>query len=156
TQSATRAEAKEVASQQKHADVVVKHNKIVGRYNNLITVATSLKKQVASLNDQAKLFEKLQGQLWDLPVDPAALVPFRALGKNKAAIIAVINLKGGVGKTTLSANIGITYARQMERRVLAIDLDFQASLTSLCLSSADISHLMIGDGRLIDNVFKDR
>jgi cellulose biosynthesis protein BcsQ len=155
-QTGTRAEAKEAAVQGKFADVVSKHNKIVARYNNLITVATSLKKQVTSLNDQAKLFEKLQGQLWDLPVDPAALVPFRPLGKNKAAIIAVINLKGGVGKTTLSANIGVTYAREMRRRVLAIDLDFQASLTGLCLSSADIAQLMIGDGRLIDNVFKDR
>lgn len=126
------------------------------KYNKLGRVATYWKKQAASLDDQAKLFEKMLGQLWDLPVDAGSLVPFRPLGKNKAVIIAVINLKGGVGKTTLTANIAVTYARQKKKRVLAIDLDFQSSLTNLCLATAESAGLLIGDGRLIDNVFKDR
>ena len=41
--------------------------------------------------------------------------------------MAFINQKGGVGKTTLSANCGAYWAR--ERRVLAIDLDPQANLS---------------------------
>jgi chromosome partitioning protein len=43
-------------------------------------------------------------------------------------IVSVINYKGGVGKTTLTANIGAELARR-GRRVLLIDLDPQASLT---------------------------
>ena len=43
-------------------------------------------------------------------------------------VVAVINYKGGVGKTTLTANIGADLAAR-GRRVLLVDLDPQASLT---------------------------
>jgi chromosome partitioning protein len=44
------------------------------------------------------------------------------------SVVSVINYKGGVGKTTLTANIGAELARR-GRTVLLIDLDPQASLT---------------------------
>lgn len=44
------------------------------------------------------------------------------------SVVSVINYKGGVGKTTLTANIGAALA-YLGRRVLLIDLDPQASLT---------------------------
>jgi chromosome partitioning protein len=44
------------------------------------------------------------------------------------SVVSVINYKGGVGKTTLTANIGAELAYR-GRRVLLIDLDPQASLT---------------------------
>ena len=43
-------------------------------------------------------------------------------------VVSVINYKGGVGKTTLTANLGAELAGR-GRRVLLIDLDPQASLT---------------------------
>lgn len=43
-------------------------------------------------------------------------------------VVSVINYKGGVGKTTLTANIGAELAHR-GRRVLLMDLDPQASLT---------------------------
>lgn len=43
-------------------------------------------------------------------------------------VVTVVNYKGGVGKTTLTANIGAEIAR-WGKRVLLIDLDPQASLT---------------------------
>jgi len=43
-------------------------------------------------------------------------------------VVSIINYKGGVGKTTLTANIGAELARR-GRRVLLVDLDPQASLT---------------------------
>ena len=48
-------------------------------------------------------------------------------------VISLINYKGGVGKTTLTANIGAQLAF-MGKRVLLIDLDPQASLTFSFLS----------------------
>lgn len=43
-------------------------------------------------------------------------------------VVSVINYKGGVGKTTLTANLG-AYLAQRGNRVLLIDLDPQCSLT---------------------------
>ena len=43
-------------------------------------------------------------------------------------IVSLINYKGGVGKTTLTANLGAQFAKS-GKRVLMVDLDPQASLT---------------------------
>jgi chromosome partitioning protein len=45
-----------------------------------------------------------------------------------ARITAIVNQKGGVGKTTTAYNVGVALHRR-DRRVLLIDLDPQASLT---------------------------
>ena len=43
--------------------------------------------------------------------------------------ISVINMKGGVGKTTIATMLGRYAAQHLNRRVLAIDLDPQANLS---------------------------
>jgi chromosome partitioning protein len=52
-------------------------------------------------------------------------------------VIAVANLKGGVGKTTTVLNVA-GFAGRMGRRVLAIDTDPQASLTRVALPDGDL------------------
>src|SRR6516225_11601382 len=49
--------------------------------------------------------------------------------------ISVINFKGGVGKTTLTVNLGVELARR-GFRVMLIDLDPQSSLT-FCFFTPD-------------------
>jgi chromosome partitioning protein len=49
---------------------------------------------------------------------------------NSIPIVTIANLKGGVGKTTITANLAWYYA-SIGKRVLLIDLDFQGSLSGL-------------------------
>ena len=46
-------------------------------------------------------------------------------------VIAIVNQKGGVGKTTCTYNIAASLAKR-DRKVLMIDWDYQASLTMSC------------------------
>ncbi len=52
-------------------------------------------------------------------------------------IVLFANLKGGVGKTTLAANLASYFEAQHGERILAIDLDFQGSLSSMLSAAED-------------------
>ncbi|OEU90432.1 chromosome partitioning protein [Streptomyces abyssalis] len=54
--------------------------------------------------------------------------------------IALFNNKGGVGKTTLTYHLAHMF-RRLGLRVLAVDLDPQANLTSMCLDESEIEEL---------------
>lgn len=55
-------------------------------------------------------------------------------------IIAIANHKGGVGKTTSTASIGVALSKK-GKRVLLIDLDAQANLTGLFLTDEQAENL---------------
>lgn len=57
-----------------------------------------------------------------------------------ARIVSVVNLKGGVGKTTIAANVAahLAHHQNWKKRVLLIDLDYQGSLSSMAFPD-DIS-----------------
>jgi Mrp family chromosome partitioning ATPase len=52
-------------------------------------------------------------------------------GVANSKTLAIANLKGGVGKTTFAADLGAYLAKAWQKRVLAIDLDFQGSLSAM-------------------------
>jgi chromosome partitioning protein len=54
--------------------------------------------------------------------------PCVATGRRTVKVVSIINHKGGVGKTTLTANLGAGLAAR-GKKVLLLDLDSQASLT---------------------------
>jgi cellulose biosynthesis protein BcsQ len=85
-----------------------------------------------------------------------AVPEFQPLTKRRAPIVAVANLKGGVGKSTICANLGATLWSDPEkpRRVLLLDLDYQGSLTRICLGNEDIQDLRDQE-RFIDRLFRN-
>jgi len=72
---------------------------------------------------------KLEGRIWEQKA-LRGIPRFRALTERHAAIISVLNLKGGVGKTTIAGNLAAAFSGR-GYRVLLVDLDLQGSLSSL-------------------------
>ena len=54
-------------------------------------------------------------------------------GDFRTRVLVVANNKGGVGKTTLSANLGAYWAREWKKKVLLVDLDFQGTMSAMAL-----------------------
>lgn len=73
----------------------------------------------------------LDGFLW-MAKSLRRIPRFLSIQDRRQAIVSVLNLKGGVGKTTVTAQLGAAFARR-GYRVLFIDLDLQGSLTDTLL-----------------------
>ena len=90
---------------------------------------------------------------WEHPATPNA-PRFRPLHARQMPIISVVNLKGGVGKTTITANLGATLAKEYDLRVLMIDLDWQGSLSALCLSPEELQDVR-KSRRIVSDVLRN-
>jgi len=106
--------------------------------------------EIKTLTHQLDTILQSDGRIWEsATVDPPP--PFRTRG-SRATIISVASVKGGVGKTTITANLAASLASTGDR-VLAIDLDYQASLTNLCFKPQRRENL-VSAGRLVENLFQ--
>jgi len=63
----------------------------------------------------------------------------RARYSRLCPVVAVMNMKGGVGKTTLTANIFGSAFKELRKKVLLIDMDPQANLSQLLVHQAQQS-----------------
>lgn len=103
--------------------------------------ASRAREEAAEQADQAsKLRGELEGitkgsdQLWKLrPARPFDKYREWYNLREGATLVTIGNLKGGVGKTTISANFAAYLSETLHKRVLLVDLDYQGSLSTLML-----------------------
>lgn len=84
--------------------------------------------------------------------DDAGVVPLRPAAESEPRVFAVTSGKGGVGKSVLSANLGICLAR-LGRRVLLVDADLALANLDLMLgvqARATIKDVLTNHSRVQD------
>lgn len=107
--------------------------------------------EITRAENRLKKARKLEGYLWHAKALQSR-PKFRPLLERQVAIVSVLNLKGGVGKTTTVAQLGAAFARR-GYRVLCIDLDLQGSLTTLLLEQSIINE-RFEQKRLLQHFFR--
>ncbi|WOR16117.1 AAA family ATPase [Hyphomonas sp. FCG-A18] len=78
---------------------------------------------------KSALADNLDSALADEGALDALVSAVRERYQKRCPVIAVMNLKGGVGKTTVSSQVFATWQAELGGRVLLIDLDPQYNLT---------------------------
>lgn len=77
-------------------------------------------------------------------------------GKQRHAVVAALmNMKGGVGKSTMTANIGWYAAYHRNLRILLIDLDPQFNLSQYILGATGYERLIAAEKLTIESIFRD-
>jgi cellulose biosynthesis protein BcsQ/cell division protein FtsL/uncharacterized small protein (DUF1192 family) len=123
--------------QQQHEEVLAQLNaQNFDQQIKLGEVEGALRVSEQNKSDEMKRIRKAlkhPGQMWLRKVKSTA-PEFKGLDERRTPIISVLNLKGGVGKTTLTANLGAALAN-MGHRPLLVDLDLQGSLGKFFISN---------------------
>jgi cellulose biosynthesis protein BcsQ len=76
----------------------------------------------------------------------------KSLAQGGIPIITTANMKGGVGKTTFTANFAAFLDSKKQKRVLLIDLDYQGSLSQTMTAAANSENL----GSAVDDLVTGR
>ena len=113
---------------------------------------SELEKHIARLRTALRSNE----ELWRFHDEAPPRERLNIIHSGKMKVVVLLNLKGGVSKTTLTANIGAYYA-SLGMKVLLIDMDYQGSLTAMMLVAAGLTNgssivdsvIDTGDGKLV-------
>jgi chromosome partitioning protein len=131
------------------------------RVADLKSERDSLEERLRSKEDELKQVEENNFRLAEEGVkediwrrDVVGVPRFVDRGERNTRFVSLLNLKGGVGKTTLAANLGVCLAL-MDRplKVLLIDLDFQATLSNMSVEASTLlmaSQVGSTSSRLLD------
>ncbi len=98
---------------------------------------TRLQAELAELRRRFDDLQKIDTDVWIAATAGNLPIPrFVHREKRTTRFVTFLNLKGGVGKTTIAANLAAAYATGVlgdKLRVLAVDLDYQGTLSNLCV-----------------------
>ena len=72
-----------------------------------------------------------------------------------AVCVSMINMKGGVGKTTLATQIAWFATMQLDKKVLLVDLDPQANASQSIMSPQGYVSYLNDEGLTVANIFEE-
>lgn len=122
--------------------------KIIEALRSDVAVIASQKESLARRFSNLENVVRDARDFWIRPPEPETLTKHQTALRTSMPIICVVNFKGGVGKTTICANLAAHFA-EAGKRVLLIDCDYQGSLSDTALTQARVdkfnanSHLLI-------------
>jgi cellulose biosynthesis protein BcsQ len=108
-----------------------------------------LKFREQKLNAVRSAFNGKEHDLWCIHASPKPYDHKIWLQRHRP-VITVANLKGGVGKTTLTANLAAFFS-QAGMRVLLIDVDYQGSLSNMLLSADQVVEVSCQVSKLLES-----
>lgn len=113
-------------------------------FTRLIKLLFETKKEepTVQLEDTLRPDIKVLRDVWLKDRTPNSIATPRNFSPS-TKVISVINMKGGVGKTTVSANLGAAL-KTLRKRVLFIDFDYQGSLSMMVAGGARMISREIG------------
>lgn len=122
-----------------------------GNGGDLAQIA-SLKQESQSLRERFQDLERTvkdPKDFWLRSPSTVDLVEHQNAQASSIPVICVVNFKGGVGKTTISANLAGHFAA-LGKRVLLIDSDYQGSLSETVMAHANVADYVGSSYMLIE------
>jgi chromosome partitioning protein len=131
------------------------HSDLIGLFE-IAEMAGVSPPAVANWRKRSQDFPKPVADLKSGPVFLKADVRawLRKKDKNMSTVIASINLKGGVGKTTTTVAIAEMMSAEFNKKVLVIDLDPQTNATVMLIGEKKWK-LLNGDSHTLARLFQD-